>query len=251
MLHLEINVKRRHIYALVAAFAVILTIMPLASYAADKFNDVPDSNIFHNDIAWLADAGVTKGCNPPANTEFCPGSAVTREQMAAFMRRLAENKVVDAKTAVNSDMLDGMDPSEYLQLDSVLQPGGTITGTWGVAGNTSGWAVQGIDFRPNIDPAAAITGEYVVKNAYTANCPGDNQAAAGYLCAYEVNSSASISFSFFTDPYSSAAGIKDIGSVLFWSVSGGNDFARGNWALTAPLVPAGTSSAATGGPAVP
>ncbi len=51
MLHLEINVKRRHIYALVAAIAVIMTIMPLASYAADKFNDVPDSNIFHDDIA--------------------------------------------------------------------------------------------------------------------------------------------------------------------------------------------------------
>lgn len=51
------------------------------------------SNIFHDDIAWLADADVTRGCNPPANTEFCPSDEVTREQMAAFMRRLAENRV--------------------------------------------------------------------------------------------------------------------------------------------------------------
>src|SRR5690606_6120098 len=54
------------------------------------FTDVPDTNVFHDDIAWLAEAGVTKGCNPPDNTEFCPGDNVTREQMAAFMRRLAQ-----------------------------------------------------------------------------------------------------------------------------------------------------------------
>ncbi|MDJ0954465.1 MAG: S-layer homology domain-containing protein [Acidimicrobiia bacterium] len=46
-----------------------------------------DGSIFENDIAKLATAGITKGCNPPANTEFCPYSAVTREQMAAFLHR--------------------------------------------------------------------------------------------------------------------------------------------------------------------
>jgi hypothetical protein len=125
MLHLEINVKRRHVYTLVAAFAVIMTIVPLASYAADKFNDVPDSNIFHNDIAWLADAGVTKGCNPPANDEFCPGSNVSREQMAAFMRRLAENKVVDA------GKLDGLDSTDFAPSDMI----GTSIMTASVAPN--------------------------------------------------------------------------------------------------------------------
>jgi hypothetical protein len=43
--------------------------------------------VFENDIAKLATAGITKGCNPPANTEFCPRDFVTREQMAAFIRR--------------------------------------------------------------------------------------------------------------------------------------------------------------------
>src|SRR5690606_25139077 len=67
---------------------------PLAVIAADKFDDVPDSNIFHDDIAWLADADVTRGCNPPDNTQFCPDDNVTRGQMAAFMNRLANNRVV-------------------------------------------------------------------------------------------------------------------------------------------------------------
>ena len=53
--------------------------------------------------AWLADNGVTLGCNPPANDQFCPGDNVRRETMAAFMRRLAENQVVDAKTAITAE----------------------------------------------------------------------------------------------------------------------------------------------------
>lgn len=77
--------------------------VPLASYAADRFTDVPDSNVFHDDITWLADAGVTLGCNPPANDEFCPTDNVRRETMAAFMRRLAVNQVVDAKTAITAE----------------------------------------------------------------------------------------------------------------------------------------------------
>lgn len=46
-----------------------------------------DGSVFENDIAKLATAGITKGCNPPANTMFCPRDRVTREQMAAFLKR--------------------------------------------------------------------------------------------------------------------------------------------------------------------
>lgn len=49
---------------------------------------IDDNNsIFENDIEILANAGITKGCNPPANTMFCPDDYVTREVMAAFMSR--------------------------------------------------------------------------------------------------------------------------------------------------------------------
>jgi S-layer homology domain len=51
------------------------------------FDDVPASSTFHDDIAKLATAGITKGCNPPANTRFCPGQDVSRGQMAAFLHR--------------------------------------------------------------------------------------------------------------------------------------------------------------------
>ncbi len=44
-------------------------------------------SVFEADIDWLAAEGITHGCNPPANTLFCPSDPVTREQMAAFLVR--------------------------------------------------------------------------------------------------------------------------------------------------------------------
>ncbi len=46
-----------------------------------------DDSTFLNDIEWLAGADITKGCNPPYNTLFCPNQVVTRGQMAAFLSR--------------------------------------------------------------------------------------------------------------------------------------------------------------------
>jgi LmbE family N-acetylglucosaminyl deacetylase len=45
------------------------------------------SSAFLSDIIWLADAGITRGCNPPTNDRFCPNDYVTRGQMAAFLVR--------------------------------------------------------------------------------------------------------------------------------------------------------------------
>lgn len=52
----------------------------------DRFNDDDDS-IFEAAIDKLATAGITSGCNPPANTDFCPDRVVTRGEMAAFLTR--------------------------------------------------------------------------------------------------------------------------------------------------------------------
>jgi hypothetical protein len=56
----------------------------------DLFTD-DDTSIFENDIDRLATAGVTKGCNPPANTRFCPTLRVDRKSMAAFLHRAFGN----------------------------------------------------------------------------------------------------------------------------------------------------------------
>ncbi|MGV2386075.1 MAG UNVERIFIED_CONTAM: S-layer homology domain-containing protein, partial [Thermobifida fusca] len=59
-------------------------------------------HLFEDDIAALGTAGITRGCNPPDNTLFCPDDPVTRGQMAAFLTRaldLAAGTEVFADTA--------------------------------------------------------------------------------------------------------------------------------------------------------
>jgi hypothetical protein len=96
MVKIEINLTRRHLYVIIAVLTAFALSVPTAGWAADRFKDVSDSNVFHEDIAWLAEVGVTRGCNPPANDEFCPGENVRREAMAAFLHRLAMNGSVSA-----------------------------------------------------------------------------------------------------------------------------------------------------------
>ena len=51
------------------------------------FADVASGHLFADEITWLAEAGITIGCNPPENDRFCPDGVVTRGQMAAFLVR--------------------------------------------------------------------------------------------------------------------------------------------------------------------
>jgi parallel beta-helix repeat protein len=52
----------------------------------DWFTD-DNGKTFEADINKLAASGITSGCNPPANTKFCPEKTVTRGVMAAFLAR--------------------------------------------------------------------------------------------------------------------------------------------------------------------
>lgn len=69
----------------VASFLVRALGLPAAS-EADRFLD-DDESPHEADIDALAEAGITLGCNPPDNTEFCPDQPVTRGEMAAFLVR--------------------------------------------------------------------------------------------------------------------------------------------------------------------
>ena len=58
----------------------------VASMSSGWFVD-DDGSVHEADIEWLAEEGITRGCNPPTNDRYCPSSSVTRGQMAAFLRR--------------------------------------------------------------------------------------------------------------------------------------------------------------------
>lgn len=58
-----------------------------------SFRDVPSDSPHARTIGALAEAGITKGCNPPENDRFCPTDVVTREQMASFITRADDDLV--------------------------------------------------------------------------------------------------------------------------------------------------------------
>lgn len=66
--------------------ALLVRALDLASSSKNWFTD-DNGHLFENEIDALAAADITRGCNPPSNSRFCPNDDVTREQMAAFIRR--------------------------------------------------------------------------------------------------------------------------------------------------------------------
>jgi hypothetical protein len=60
--------------------------LELPDVGTDFFTD-DGGSIFSASINAVAAAGITKGCNPPANTQYCPGRTITRAEMATMLTR--------------------------------------------------------------------------------------------------------------------------------------------------------------------
>lgn len=89
----------RRVLGVVVALAVLA---PAAAWASHQFSDVSDANAFHDDIDAIGDAGIAAGFD---DGTFKPGNAVSRQAMAAFMRRSAprvaqSNVVLDSGVSV-------------------------------------------------------------------------------------------------------------------------------------------------------
>jgi hypothetical protein len=70
------------------ALVVLLVVGVMAGPAnASGFFQDDDNSVHLRAIEAIADAGITRGCNPPVNDLFCPSASVTREQMATFLVR--------------------------------------------------------------------------------------------------------------------------------------------------------------------
>jgi hypothetical protein len=67
-----------------AAFLVRALGLPATT---EDFFDDDQGSLFEGAINRLAAAGITKGCNPPTNSRYCPDDPVTRGQMAVFLAR--------------------------------------------------------------------------------------------------------------------------------------------------------------------
>jgi hypothetical protein len=82
---------------------LITTDFPGSAVDGTTFVDVPSSHLFSAQIEWLAAEGITRGCNPPLNTRFCPDDSVTRGQMAAFLSRALDYPAASGNSFTDDD----------------------------------------------------------------------------------------------------------------------------------------------------
>jgi hypothetical protein len=182
--------------------------------------------------------------------------------MAAFMKRLATKKVVDAKTALtaetatnatNAGKLDGLDSTYFLPAEVPL--GATVRGTIGAQLYTPTTFDEGSANASLPIPApVGLTDAFVTVagggDDTDGACTGTSDAptaAPGYVCIYPYSTS-NIGGSW--NPFGAIWGVGDgtkWGFQVSWNaaIAGGTYF-YANWAYTAPLslaaVPAASSS---------
>jgi hypothetical protein len=88
-------------------------VLPMAAYAASgPFLDVADNHLFSEEISWMYENGITKGCNPPDNTEYCPERSITRGEVAAFFYRYSQ---LDQANPGLDNQVPGEDGAQGLQ----------------------------------------------------------------------------------------------------------------------------------------
>jgi hypothetical protein len=135
-----------------------------------------------------------------------------------------------AKGATGAQGLQGP-KGEDLTFTTTLKSGQTLTGAYSAAGN-SGFGFETIEFHPRLPADIPPANWHYLTSGTTTDCPGAGQAAPGHLCVYQAYAS-NATFGDFTDPYSTGAGVKPIGTVLWWTM-GASGFVRGNWAVQPP-----------------
>lgn len=92
----------------------------LGSATVEPFSDV-DTSVHADSINAIHVAGITKGCNPPDNNEFCPEQPVTRQQMASFLVR-----AFNLPAVTTGPFTDLADPAHTADINALAAAGITL-----------------------------------------------------------------------------------------------------------------------------
>jgi len=167
-----------------------LVATPIAVYATHQFTDVSDSAFFSNSVTWMKDNGITVGCNPPSNTKYCPNDNVSRGEMAVFLKRLSEKKVVDAATAVNATNAVNADNADNVDGFSASQLTRVAFGSTGDAADADGDAVSAAITIPKdgwLILSGSIEGSGGATDFYNCQLTVDGVTVAGTLRVSRVD----------------------------------------------------------------
>ena len=120
--------------------AFIVRAFKLGGSGGNEFKD-DNSSIHEGDINKLRAAGVTLGCNPPANDRFCPEAPVRRDEMASFIGRAKGlNPIIPPPRLASVDVDVHVYPGDNIGNLAKNSPEGTV------------FMIHGTHFRQTIKP---------------------------------------------------------------------------------------------------
>jgi len=118
----------------------------------------------------------------------------------------------------------------------ILPSGQTETGVWATAAESENFAMAQINFFPRLSAGVPVANEKYMpyEAAPTTECPGNEQAAPGYLCVYTAWSY-KLTFKNFASPLTRfGEDASPAGVLIYFESSLKQANAIGNWAYTAP-----------------
>ena len=189
---------RKRVLIAIAAVASLSLVGSLVATGADDFIDVPDSNIFHDDISWMEENGITFGYG---DGRYGPDDFVIRGQMAAFMHRLYDRIQEDIPEQITPEAVAEAFAEANVNIDSIceifgLEPGdecqeGLADVLRGEQGPQGPEGPEGPEGPPGADGADGVavvthaTGKWTgddfpaANNRYTVECPVGTAAVGG------------------------------------------------------------------------
>ncbi len=140
------------------------------STAGDPFTD-DNGSVFEDHIEKLRAAGVTKGCNPPLNTKFCPYNPVRRDEMATFIGRASGLQANTPPPRVEVGDVDvHIYPGDNINSIANNHPSGTV---FMIHGEHHAQEVSPRDYQVFIgDTGAVMDGDNWVNSAFSSGADG-------------------------------------------------------------------------------
>jgi len=139
------------------------------STSGNPFTD-DNNSLFENEIEILRDSGVTKGCNPPTNTSYCPTRPVRRDEMATFIARASGLEAITPPPRVDVGDVDvHIYPGDNINSIANSNPEGTV---FMIHGEHHGQEVSPRNYQVFIGDDAVMDGDDWANEAFNSYAKG-------------------------------------------------------------------------------
>ncbi len=130
-----------------------------------------DGSIFEDNIEKLRAAGVTQGCNPPINNQFCPTNPVRRDEMATFIGRASGLTPIAPPPRIDVGDVDvHIYPGDNINSIANSHPAGTV---FMIHGEHHGQEIAPRDYQVFIgDTGAVLDGDDSADEAFNSSAKG-------------------------------------------------------------------------------